>query len=77
MSLKIGNLSNVTPKTEALIKTFYKAMEDDSAYDEKYEEAAKWRDAHLCEYIVIELDDISGQFVVKESGPPSKESIMK
>ncbi len=72
MSIKIGNLSKVSPRVEALIRAFYKEKENDAAYQEKYEEAAKWRDAHLHEYIVIDLDHQSGDFSLEEVGPLAK-----
>ncbi len=69
MSLKIGNLSKVSPRVEALVKAFYKTMENEAAYNEKYEEAAKWRDAHLHEYVVIDLDHETGKWSFGNAGP--------
>jgi len=69
MSIKVGHLSQVSPRVEALVRAFYKNMEDEAAYDEKYEEAAKWRDAHLHEYIIINLDNDTGKFSLEDVGP--------
>ena len=69
MSIKIGNLSKVSPHVEALIRTFYKEKENDAVYEEIYEEAAKWRDAHLHEYVIIDFDIQSGDFSLEEVGP--------
>lgn len=69
MSIKIGNLSKVSPHVEVLIRAFYKGKENDAVREENYEDAAKWRDAHLHEYVIIDLDIKSGEFSLEEVGP--------